>query len=81
MYLLSRTADKDVLFGDALLYVGEDVQSGAVALPCDEGLLAEFCHEGLDGFHVGLAPLDAIGKALQQHFTLVRLDGCFLTLL
>lgn len=65
VYLLSCAADEYVLFGDALLNVGEDVQSRAVALPRDEGTLAEFRHEGLNGFHVGLAPLDTTGNALR----------------
>lgn len=65
VYLLSCAADECVLFGDVLLDVGEDVLSGAVALPCDEGMLAEFCHEGLNGFHIGLAPLDTTGNALR----------------
>lgn len=68
MYLLSCTADEYVLFGDALLNVGEEVQSGAVALPRDKGAMAKFCHEGLNGFNVGLAPLEATGNALQEQF-------------
>lgn len=65
MYLLSGSADEYVLFGDALLDVRKNVQGGARVLPRDEGTLAEFCHEGLNGFQVGFAPLDTAGNALQ----------------
>lgn len=49
VYLLSGAADEYVLFGDALLDVRENVQSRARALPRDEGTLAEFCHQELNG--------------------------------
>lgn len=65
MYLLSGAANKYVLFGDALLDVSENVQSGARAPPRDEGTLAEFCHQGLNGFQVGFALLDTTGNALR----------------
>lgn len=73
VYLLSGAADEYVLFGDALLDVRKNVQSGARVLPCDEGTLAEFCHQGLNGFQVGFALLDTTGNALRQQFILVRL--------
>lgn len=66
MYLLPRAADQSVLFGNTLLNVGEDEQSGTTAFSGDEGAVAEFAHEGLDGLHISFAPLDATGNALAR---------------
>lgn len=64
VYLLPRAANESVLFGNTLFNVRENEESGIAALPGDQSPVAEFTHQGLDGFHVRFALLDAARDVL-----------------
>lgn len=64
MYLLSCAGYHSMLFGNTLLNVRENKESGTTVFSGDKGPLAKFTHKSLDCLHISFALLDTTRNTL-----------------